>query len=351
MINETLNEEFEYIIKDKNIPFELLRGKKVLITGATGLIGSLFVKFFLHCNREYDMNIKMFAIIRNEKKAEDIFGTLKNIPDVEFLIVDFVNGCLDIEEVDYIIHGAANTNSKYMVSNPVETLLTDLKGTENMLEIAVKNRVQGMVYLSSMEVYGSIDQIERVKEKDLGYIDTMKVRSSYPIAKRTCECLCYSYFNEYGLKVKIARLAQTFGVGVSLSDTRVFAQFAKSIINEKDIVLKTDGSSYGNYCYTIDVLRGILYILLKGRDGEAYNVVNEETSRSIKEMAEMVVGRFGKNNKVCIDIPDESQEQIYAPKTGVRLSSEKLNSLGWYPKYNLEQMYEKLIDYFRLMMN
>ena len=246
---------------------------------------------------------------------------------------------------DYIIHCASPTQSSYMISNPVETIDSIVIGTKNVLELAKRFNVKSMVYLSSMEVYGQIDCSDgrRVCEDELGNIDLFNVRSSYPLGKRMAENLCYSYYKEYNVPVKIARLAQTFGKGVSKDDTRVFAQFAKAVMEEKDIVLHTLGDSMGNYCDIDDAISAIMLILEKGKLGEAYNIVNESNTMTIREMAELVTNTIAQGQiKVIYDIPNENQYG-YAAKTGLRLSSEKLRQLGWKSEKNMEDMYKEMI--------
>ena len=198
-----------------------------------------------------------------------------------------------------------------------------------------------------MEMYGVPDAgLPKVQEKDLGYIDILNVRSSYSEGKRIAECLCASYCDEYGVPVKIARLAQTFGAGILQQDNRVYAQFARSVLNKRDIVLHTEGKSYGNYCYTTDAIRALILLLNKGENGQAYNVCNEETTTTIADMAKMVNQEFGDGSiKVIFDIPKDQKTYGYAPDVKMCLSSEKLRMLGWIPQYSLSQMYERMIAY------
>ena len=158
-----------------------------------------------------------------------------------------------------------------------------------------------------------------------------------------CENMCIAYANEFSVNVKIARLAQTFGAGVLSGENRVFAQFARSVINTKDIILHTSGKTDGNYCYTTDCIRALLIILLKGEISQAYNVVNESTHITISDMAQMVAKDIAKNKiKVIYDIP-ESNIYGYAEDTKMALSSQKLESLGWIPTVNLKEAYKRLI--------
>ena len=248
------------------------------------------------------------------------------------------------------VMAASMTASSDFINRPVETTETVLYGTNNILKLARDKKVKQVVYLSTMEVYGVDDwQNEKVTEEQLGYIDILKPRSSYPESKRLAENLCVSYWSEYGVPVKIARLAQTFGPGVTKDDNRVFAQFAKSVINKNNIVLHTTGKSVRNYCYIRDCILAILTLLTKGENGQAYTVANEESCVSIKEMAEMVAKDIANGDiKVIIDIPKDIESYGYAPEENLKLSSKKIESLGWKAKIGLEESYRRMIESMRV---
>ena len=317
-----------------------LKNKTFFITGATGLVGSVIVKAILY-NKEF--NNKVIAFVRNEEKANRIFGIdQQNLK----LCVGDVNLPISCNEsVNYIIHTASETKSKNMVTRPVETLWTSVNGTKNVLDFAVEKKAEGVVYLSSMEVYGITDpEKQQIKEDNLGFIDVSNIRSCYPESKRLNENMCACYASEYGLNVISARLAQTFGAGVSKEETRVFAQFAKSVINGEDIVLHTEGKSYGNYIYLADAVRGIFTLLAKGERGQSYTVVNPSTTMQIREMAGMVARDLADDKiKVVFDIP-EGNKFGYAPDVTMHLSADKIEGLGWKPRYSLLDMYKRMID-------
>lgn len=341
--DDTLQEDLDYIAHS-NLPLEKLRDSNILVTGATGLIGVSLVRALLCANRINDLNIKIFALIRNKEKAKKIYKELIKRSDL-ILIVGDVNEKIVIEEtMDYIIHCASVTASKYMINNPVETLLTSIEGTKNILYLAKENKCKSVVYVSSMEMYGSFTEANNnVTENDLGYIDPLEVRSNYPESKRLCENLCVAFHSEYQVPVKIARLSQTFGAGILPGENRVFAQFARSVIEGKDIVLHTKGMSEGNYCYTRDTIIGLLLILLEGKDREAYNVTNPATHITIADMAKMVCERLADNKiKVIFDIP-ETNVFGYAADTKMKLNSDKLKNLGWMPKIGLEEAYRRMM--------
>lgn len=344
--NKVLQEDLEHIAASGQIDWEKLRGKSVLITGATGLIGSLLARSLVCASVMRGLGTEVLAYVRNEEKAKALFvGYLGHGLNI---VTGDVNAPVVYEgSVDYIFHTASVTASKDFVDRPVETILTTLKGTENLLELARRKQVQGMVYLSSMEAYGVVDaEHYNVRETDYGYIDPLQVRSSYSEGKRMAEGLCGAYVHEYGVPVRTARLAQTFGAGIAKSENRVFAQFAHSIMDGTDIVLHTDGSKAHCYCYTADAVLGLLTVLLNGKPGEAYNISNMETFCTIREMAEMLIREHPESgSKLVFDIPEDANRFGYAPTSRMLVNSEKLNALGWKAETDLPQMFARLMEY------
>ena len=341
-----LQEDLEIIAGDNGF-FSGLAGSSILITGATGLVGSQLARALACYNRVHDAGMRIYLLVRSRTKAADIFGALLERGDVTVLTGDvtdpFRDYFADDLPLDYIVHAASVTASKMMVEKPVETIRISLEGTRQMLELARQHAVRAMIYVSSMEMYGTVDFDRPVTETDLGYIDPLRVRSNYPESKRMCENMCVAYHAEYGVPVRIARLSQTFGAGILKGENRVFAQFARSAINGQDIVLHTAGRSEGNYCYTRDTIRGLLTILLHGQDAEAYNVANEACHTTIAAMAHLVAEQIaGAAIQVVFDIP-ETNTFGYAPDTKLKLSSAKLRALGWEPQVELTEAYRRMI--------
>lgn len=338
MMKSALLEDLKYIASYNDLPYEEMKNSTVLVTGATGLIGVSLVRALLAIGK-----IQVIAFVRNIEKAKKIYAETMT-SNLEFIVGDVTSKIQIDKSIDYIVHCASITTSKIMVERPVETLFTAIDGTRNVLELARDKRVRSVVYVSSMEMYGAFEsEVHDVTENDLGFIDPLKVRSNYPESKRLCENMCVAYLSEYNVPVKIARLAQTFGAGILPDENRVFAQFARSVINQKDIVLHTKGHSEGNYCYIRDCVIGLLTILLKGKDGEAYNVSNPASHTTIAEMAKMVCEKIADGKiKVVFDIP-ESNTFGYAADTKMKLNSDKLQSLGWKPEINLEESYRRMI--------
>ena len=348
-----LQEDLEYIAADRE-RFSGLSGSTVLVTGATGLIGSLMVRTLLCCDRLHGMDIRVIALVRNPDKARAMFGPLTESGLLRLVQADVTDLPMSaLEEwttIDYILHGASVTASKTMISRPVETISASVDGTKNILEAARSKGCRGMVYLSSMEVYGTVsgEASACTTERDIGYLDPLRIRSNYPESKRLCENMCAAYAAEYGVPVRIARLAQTFGAGVLPGENRVFAQFARSAMEKRDIVLHTQGLSEGNYCYTRDAIAALLTLLTQGEPGQAYNVSNPDSHTTIRAMAEMVCERLADGEiRVVYDIPEENVFG-YAADTKMKLDIRRMQALGWQPRVGLPEAYERMIASMRL---
>lgn len=343
MNNEILKEDVQLFAERFEL-WDHLKGKTFLITGATGLIGSVIIKCLLELNRQRYLGINILAMVRNLEKANLLFG--QDEENLQFLQIELkdVNANNIGQRVDYVIHLASPTVGRFMEENPVETFDLAYRSTYALLSFAKQTDVKSIVYVSSLEYYGQVLDDRIITEGVQGYVDPMSSRSSYPMGKRAAEYLCYAFSEEYGIPAKIARLTQTFGAGISENDHRVFAQFARSIINGEDIVLHTTGESAKPYCYTMDCISAILYVLLKGQSGEAYNVANSDTYISIRDLAVFMKQHFNPNINVHVEL---NENMGYAPVTMLRLSTNKLKDLGWIPRYGLKEMFERLIKYLK----
>lgn len=339
-----LQEDLDNIVSVESVSWESLKNSSVMVTGATGLIGSQTVMALLRANEAHGLGLTVYAAVRNMAKAEKIFAKAdKSV--LKYVVSDILQPFDMSEDVDYIIHGASMTSSKDFVDYPVETIKTAIQGTENVLELAKSKKVKGMVYLSSLEVYGVVDfDVEKVPETMYGVLDPMSVRSSYSEGKRMVECMCASYAHEYNIPIKVVRLGQTFGPGVEYGDNRVFAQFARSIIEGKDIVLKTDGSTERNYCYVMDAISAILTVLVKGKQGEAYNIANKNTLITIRKMAELLIDKYPESGTgLVFDIAEDAAKLGYNPKVKMNLDTAKVEALGWQPQVDLPEMFDRMI--------
>lgn len=313
---------------------------KFLITGSTGVIGSALVKKLLSCR-----NNAIICPVRNKNKALSLFSeNLKNasgrLDIVECKLEEYLDS-IDFS-ADYIIHCASPTSSKFFVEKPVETIMFGILTTSSLLRYSCNHDVKSIVYLSSLEVYGTVtnDSLP-ITENYQGYVNPLDVRSSYNMVKRMCENICFSYYKEYKVPVKIIRPTQVISNIISNDDNRIFAQFGRKAATGEDIELHTNGDSARQYVYIDDAIEAILTVLFRGKDGDAYNLANEKSYVSAREMANFVQNNFNPQGKVKINMRDDMG---YAPMTRLRLDTTKLKELGWNPQTSLFDMFRNLID-------
>lgn len=299
--------------------FEELRDKHLLITGASGMIGRTLVHCLERLDEAHDLNLVLYTPRHTDLDTWMQTNTL---------------------HVDYIIHLACPTASRDMVEHPVELCDAIIQPTRRLLDFAQQQRAV-MVYVSSMEVYGAVATDAEITEEYQGYVNPLMARSCYPMGKRMAETLCYCHAQEFGTDVRIARLVQTFGAGISTRDQRVFAQFARSIVTGQDIVLHTQGKSSRKYLYLTDAVSALLYILLKGESGEAYNAAHPESYTSILEIAEMLQREFAPAIEVRVEL---QKDHPYPQESHLNLSVAKLEALGWRAQVPLPEMFFRLIE-------
>jgi nucleoside-diphosphate-sugar epimerase len=344
-MNPILTEDLNRLLERKDIDWDYFRNSSFLITGATGLIGSLLVKALLNFNERKNGNISVSVLVRDREKAEAIFT---GWPEVRYLIGSVEEG-VNENDFDYVVHCASPTRSRFFVEKPVETIDTIVLGTGRILKsLKDSTRLKKFLYLSSMESYGVLDD-QNVTEDKQGFIDPLNVRSSYSLGKRMAELYTRSYGQEYGLSTVIARLAMTFGAGIPANDNRVVKYFCDCAVRGEDIIIKSTGRTVVNMVYTADALAGILVLLQKGESGQAYNIVCDGERETIADMADTVASLAEK--PIAVRYEQASAANGFAPDNTMVLSSEKIRQLGWQPEHDFRQALSRTCQYEKAAEN
>jgi UDP-glucuronate decarboxylase len=328
---------------------EYLKGNKILITGASGLIGSFLVDTLMFYNEQTAGNIHIYAMGRDRTSLEKRFRTHCQKENFHFVQHD-VNSILEGNLFfDYIIYAASNAYPRLFAADPVGTIMGNVLGVYNLFEYARKNGIKRFLYISSGEVYGQgTEGISEFSESFSGYIDNTDPRSCYPNAKRTAETLCVSYTKQFNVDAVIARPCHIYGPTATPNDNRATAQFINNALAGKDIVMKSLGTQLRSYCYVADCVSAILTILSHGQTGNAYNIANSHSNVTIREIAEIIAHISGK--KVLFEIPNSAEQGSFNPVTQSVLNVEKLECLGWKSKYNIQNGLQRTFEILKELM-
>ena len=343
-MNRVLEDDLKTIIAE-DLSWEKLKNKTVMITGSSGMVCSFMLYVLLMLNDEKHYGIKVDAVMRNVNKLPE---EIRNREDVNVVVADVTKDIPDVGDIDYIIHAASPASPLIMQNQPVETIAANTIGTFKTLELAKEKNAEGYLFISSREIYGQPDEgQEFFYENTYGFVDQLNPRSCYSEGKKAAETMCVCFHEEYGLNTKIARLAHTYGPGMSIYDGRVQADFLKNVYHNEDIVLKSEGTAVRTYTYIADAIAGMYRILLDSED-IVYNIGNEAGKVSIRDLAEILVSIYPERGlKLVFDIPEGGTKGT-APYTLGILSSEKLRKLGWNPKYSVKDGFKRTLEYLEL---
>ena len=313
-----------------------LYGHSFFISGGTGMIGSSLIEVLLEMNRKYQARISIVAGVRDTDKAKERFLQTSDWEGLSFVQYDALSDFQLDFDPDFIIHGAGNAHPSFFVTEPVETMISQLNGLNVLLKAAAERKgIRRVLYISSGEVYGRKNDEFPYSEENYSYVDILNPRASYPSAKRAGETLCAAYGNEYGVDTVIVRPGHIYGPGITDSDSRASAVFSRNARNSEPIIMKSSGLQKRSYMYSLDCVSAILTVLVKGEKGQAYNLSNPASVVTIREMAEA----FAKAGSVEILYEDPSDQEVlgYNLMDHSILNSEKLRSLGWKGCFDLEK--------------
>ncbi|MBS1638272.1 MAG: NAD-dependent epimerase/dehydratase family protein [Bacteroidetes bacterium] len=345
-MNKIIKEDVRSII-DNFDHWEVFRNKTILISGANGFLPAYLVETFLSLDPA--LHVKVVALVRNRRKAETRFEHWLQNPMLEILEQDVCQDISYAAPVHFIIHAASQASPKYYGTDPVGTLNANVTGTINLMKLAHLKQVESLLYFSSGEVYGTVDEKNiPIPEDGYGYLDPTQVRSCYAESKRMGENICVSWHHQFGVKAKIVRPFHTYGPGMALDDGRVFADFVSNILQGKDITLNSDGSARRAFCYLTDATLGFLTVLIKGENGQAYNVGNPTQEYSIWELAEvMTTIKPEKNLKVYInEAYVQGNNYLKSPYPRNSPAIDKIRKLGWEPKTSVKIGFTRTVESF-----
>ncbi len=341
--NDLYIKDISYVC-NLDFPWERYCDKTIMISGASGLIGSFLIDVLMKMN-EQGLNCKLLAVGRNRDHASKRFEKYWASDLFQFLSHD-INVPIELDDtytINYVFHLASNTHPVAYATDPIGTITTNIIGSSNLLELAAAHKTERFVFASSNEIYGENRGDQEFFDEDYcGYLNSNTLRAGYPESKRCGEALCQAYIKQKDLDIVIPRFTRTYGPTMIKSDTKAISQFLKKAVSGEDIVLKSAGTQYYSYTYVADAVAGLLTVFFFGTSGEVYNVADTHSDIRLKDLAALIADYTG--TKVVFEIPDKVEKAGYSTATKARLSGEKLKRLGWNMKYNIKEGIERTID-------
>lgn len=331
----TYQEDMESVFPYLKKLLEHKEENRILITGATGLVGSFLTDAIRAYERENSIEkIKLFLLSRDKKKVHQRFLGVEQ-ENITILEYDIRHEFPDEIEFDYIIHLASNANPRAYAEYPVETIETNVQGAMRLTDYLKKHLNTKAVYASSMEVYGEIEK-EPIKEGDSGVLDFNKLRAGYSESKRVAELLLRSAEEEYGIHCMIARLGYLYGPTMLDEDNKIVSELIRKAHQKEPVTLRTSGIQKRTYCYVGDAVTALLTLLQHGENSEPINVANRDSEITIRELAELVCRMYGLELTV-------QDEVIPRTSTNIVLDTNKLEGLGWRAMTSLQEGLKKSV--------
>ena len=340
-------EDVEYVA-GLPLEWEKLQDASIMISGASGNIGSFLIDVLM----EKKLNCKIYALGRNEKKAKERFCNYWEDANFTFVAGNINEGVSLPEDVcvDYIFHAASNTHPKAYATDPIGTVTTNIIGTDQLLRFGAAHQCKRFIFASTVEVYGeNRGDTEYFEEAYCGYIDCNTMRAGYPESKRCGEALCQAYIAQKQMDIVIPRLSRTYGPTLLSTDTKAISQFIHKVVAGEDIVLKSEGTQVFSYSYVADAVAALLYIWLRGKNGEAYNIADPASDISLKDLAKIIADYAGR--KVVFELPDAVEAAGYSKATKAILDAAKLRGLGWKANYSMKAGLERTINILKEITN
>jgi nucleoside-diphosphate-sugar epimerase len=341
--NKVVQEDLKSICQS-SVPWEKLKNKTVLVTGATGMLASYFSFILFYLNEQHHFGIKIILLARNPDKVEIVFGN--NLENAEVLIQDVCDEITYSDNIDYILHAAGAASPYYIINDPTGIIKANTVGTMNILELARNTRNPKVVFTSTREIYGKIENKDIITETNMGTLDPLNSRSCYPESKRMAETLLKSYSDQYNIPFNALRIAHSYGPGMrTQNDGRVMADFMNDALHNRDIRLKSAGKAERAFCYITDAVGAMFLVMLNGNNEEAYNIANETEPIQILDLAKLIQD-ISQNSKGVLIPDDETSQKGYTNYKKVALGTSKIENLDWKPQISLKEGLMKTLESF-----
>lgn len=344
-LDDLLNRDLDYVCGNLKEEFGRMAGKNLLITGGAGFLGYYLVLSALHWNKTAAAGMKIrVAVYDNFARGTPAWLTeLERNRDLTVARQDMIQPLpKDIGDFQYIVHAAGIASPMYYRKFPLQTIDANINGLRNLLDYSVrqaerKRPVEGFLFYSSSEIYGDpAAEWIPTPEHYRGNVSCTGPRACYDESKRFGETICVTFAQQYGVPVKMARPFNNYGPGLKITDGRVLPDFARDVLNGRDIVMYSDGSPKRTFCYSADAITGYYKVLVKGHPGEAYNIGIERPEISMAELADKVIENarefFGYSGKLVRGQSKEADYLVDNPNRRCPSIEKARSHLGYDPQ-------------------
>jgi nucleoside-diphosphate-sugar epimerase len=358
-LQQILDEDLDQICADLASEFGEMSGGRLLVTGGGGFLGYYLVQSVLHWNDKHSAGEAIRVVVYDNyaRGVPDWLVALGRRPDVELRRQDVIEPLpKDMGHFDWIVHAAGIASPIYYRAQPLKCIDANINGLRNLLDYAAAERdagraLKGFLFYSSSEIYGDPDPSAiPTPETYRGNVSCTGPRACYDESKRFGETLSVVYAKHEGLPVRIARPFNNYGPGLKITDGRVIPDFASDIFAGRNIVMLSDGSPKRTFCYATDAVTGYFKVLVRGGNGEAYNIGIDKPEISMAELANLAIKAardlFGYRGKVILGNSAETDYLVDNPNRRCPVIDKARADLGFDPKVSIDDgIYRSLIWY------
>ncbi|PFN96775.1 epimerase [Bacillus sp. AFS076308] len=354
--NKIYQTDLQYIYQNlSDIERDKLRNSSILVTGCGGFLGYYLMSFLAEYSDK--LNIKKIIGIDNFKlgKPKWLIELSKLSNKIELYPVDITQFSLfdheKINDVDFVIHMASIASPTFYRKYPLETIDANVLGLRALLEFYKNKEIKGVLFFSSSEVYGDPDPSYIPTPEDYrGNVSMIGPRACYDESKRFGETLCYLYAEKFQMPISIVRPFNSFGPGMRLNDKRVPADFAKAVVENKKLVMYSDGNPTRTFCYVADAIVGYLKALLY-EPFDYFNIGMDTPEISIKELAEIykeagsIIYNF--NQSIEFRESEESSYLTHNPSRRCPDISKAKKLLGYAPSISVVEGVHRFLSFLK----
>lgn len=325
----------------------MFKGKTVLITGATGLLGTNLSKELLK------QGARVIALGRSKEKILSCFSEHIKSELFEYVAKDISEDLLEFSEpIDLIFHAAGSIELSTIINKPLDIILPAVQGSINCLELLKKQEQQTgkkgrFIYFSSEAIYGKENIDRYVGEKDTEISDSLQVqRAPYSHSKRMGELIVNGYVKQYDCDALNVRLGWIYGNAIYKPKQALY-DFIYDALSGKDIMIKNGNTPRRDNLYMTDAISGLLTVAEKGKAGEVYNISSngeKDNFAAPDEIAKIIAKIVNEKNLAQREISVNYENMPSVREGGIKMNNDKLKSLGWSVTTSLAEGMEKLIE-------